>query len=61
MVLGNLNEVLYQNEKFGGRLRSETLMQNFRRAMDQRNLYDLGYCGDPFTWINKHMDDTFTK
>lgn len=61
MVIGDFNEIPYHFEKVGGRQRSETLMSNFRQAMEVCNLYDLGHMEDPFTWSNKHEIFTFTK
>ncbi|XP_041027017.1 uncharacterized protein LOC121267238 [Juglans microcarpa x Juglans regia] len=33
----------------------------FREALIDRNLYDLGWKGDRFTWSNTHGDESFTK
>ncbi|XP_042968657.1 uncharacterized protein LOC122301395 [Carya illinoinensis] len=33
----------------------------FREALDQCQLYDLGFRGDMYTWSDKHEDDTYTK
>lgn len=32
MVIGDFNEILYHFEKVGGRKRTETLMENFRKT-----------------------------
>ncbi|XP_042984774.1 uncharacterized protein LOC122313665 [Carya illinoinensis] len=36
-------------------------MAHFREALDVSELYDIGWCGDKFTWSNRHSDETFTK
>lgn len=61
MVIGDFNEILYHIVKVGGRQRNETLMSNFRSNLDDCNLYDLGYSGDPYTWSNKHECSSFMK
>ncbi|XP_035545957.1 uncharacterized protein LOC118348440 [Juglans regia] len=45
----------------GGRPRAETQMADFRKALDDNRLFDLGWKGNKYTWSNKHMDSTFTK
>ncbi|XP_035547368.1 uncharacterized protein LOC118348906 [Juglans regia] len=58
---GDFNELLRQEEKKGGKLRDERGMSMFREVLSENNLSDLGYVGCPFTWSNKHGDQTFTK
>ncbi|KAF5449972.1 hypothetical protein F2P56_030362 [Juglans regia] len=60
-VIGDFNEILCQTEKMGGRPRPETQMVDFRKALDDNRLFDLGWKGNKYTWSNKHMDSTFTK
>lgn len=36
-------------------------MYNFREALDNNNLHDLGYFSDYFTWSNMHDNITYTK
>jgi hypothetical protein len=48
--MGDLNDILYQFEKEGGRTRAVNCMQAFRDAIDDCNLTDMGYIGDKFTW-----------
>jgi hypothetical protein len=50
LVMGDLNDILYQFEKEGGRTRAVNCMQAFRDAIDDCNLTDMGYIGDKFTW-----------
>ncbi|KAF5471486.1 hypothetical protein F2P56_008274 [Juglans regia] len=60
-IVGDFNEILTNDEKWGGRARPEGQMELFREVMNEGNLYDLGWKGDKFTWSNSHGDDTFTK
>jgi hypothetical protein len=48
--MGDLNEILYDHEKEGGRTRPRQYMQAFHNAMDDCDLHDLGYMGDSFMW-----------
>ncbi|XP_042952171.1 uncharacterized protein LOC122289257 [Carya illinoinensis] len=60
-VLGDFNEILAHDEKFGGKQRPERQMVRFREVLEEGGLFDLGWRGDKFTWSNKHEDETFTK
>jgi endonuclease/exonuclease/phosphatase family metal-dependent hydrolase len=48
--MGDLNDILYQFEKEGGRSRPAHCMQAFRDAIEDCNLVDMRYIGDKFTW-----------
>ncbi|XP_042952162.1 uncharacterized protein LOC122289251 [Carya illinoinensis] len=60
-VAGDFNEIIYQTEKWGGGQREESQMRMFREAMEENELFDLGYSGGRYTWSNGHMDGTFVK
>jgi hypothetical protein len=49
-LLGDFNEILCSHEKEEGNFRPQGYMQAFRDAIDDCNLVDLGYSGEPFTW-----------
>lgn len=53
VVGGDLNEILWDSEKKGGPSRATGLMDNFRVALSDCNLRDLGFRGDIFTWCNR--------
>ena len=53
---GDFNEILFQHEKEGGAPRSKTMMENFRRALEDCELHDLGFVGDVYMWRNHHHD-----
>lgn len=61
MVVGDFNKILHHDKNFGGKQRSERLMQDFQMALDYCSLFYLGFRGDSFTWSNKNMINTFTK
>jgi hypothetical protein len=50
VVMGDLNEILYDHEKEGGRKRPAKYLQAFHNTLDDCGLHDLGYSGDSFTW-----------
>lgn len=51
IVIGDYNEILSNNDKHGGAIRSETQMDAFHSTMDHCHLLPLPYyIGDLFTW-----------
>ncbi|KAG6635752.1 hypothetical protein CIPAW_11G064200 [Carya illinoinensis] len=60
-VVGDFNEILIQTEKVGGRQRAELQMNQFREALEDTMLYDLGCRNGFYTWSNRHNDHSFTK
>ncbi|XP_042964646.1 uncharacterized protein LOC122298864 [Carya illinoinensis] len=60
-VMGDFNEILFQNEKVGGRQRSESQLIQFREMMEDNLLYDLGCCNGFYTWSNRHSNVSFIK
>ena len=46
-----LDEITKTHEKKDGRLRPYIQMKNFRDALDECGLMDLGYVGSKFTWF----------
>lgn len=61
MVLGDFNEVLVASKKWGGGVRSQRLMRDFQRALEECDLVDLGYRGSKFTWSNCQENEEFIK
>lgn len=59
--IGDFNEILYQNEKEGGRLRPSIQMVVSRTTLQDNNLFDIGQRGPKFIWCNRHQDESFTK
>lgn len=56
LVLGDFNEILYNDENSGGPRRQVGSILLFREALVDCKLEDMGYFGSKFTWSNK-----FTK
>lgn len=49
LCAGDFNELLKSHEKLGGQLRPYWQMQQFREALDECRLLDLGFVGHKFT------------
>jgi hypothetical protein len=64
-IIGDFNEIMFSHEKYGGNPRPEPFMQAFRDALDDCELEDLGFSGDPFTWkrgrIHERLDRVVTN
>jgi hypothetical protein len=62
LCMGDFNEVLFTHEKEGGPARAPRCMDAFRRALEDCNLEDLGFIGDPFTWRNNwHVSSGYVR
>uniref|UniRef100_A0A803PZC4 Endonuclease/exonuclease/phosphatase domain-containing protein n=1 Tax=Cannabis sativa TaxID=3483 RepID=A0A803PZC4_CANSA len=53
LVIGDFNEILSNQNKSGGTLRSESQMNAFRSALDYCHLSDPPFQGDCYTWAKK--------
>ncbi|KAK9749853.1 hypothetical protein RND81_02G155300 [Saponaria officinalis] len=53
LVAGDFNQILFGEEKKRGVPRSQRKMEEFREALDDCGLKDIGCEGQPFTWCNK--------
>lgn len=51
---GDFNEILFNCEKEGGLPRPEECKESSRKVLEECDLHDLGFTGDPFTWRNHH-------
>lgn len=49
---GDFNEVCFSSKKSGGAVSDWSRMEDFRSAIDECGLFDLGYNGHKFTWSN---------
>lgn len=54
VCLGEFNEILSIDEKRGGRQRPERQIQQFKDALDDCGLMDLGFKGPKFTWFRRN-------
>lgn len=55
LCFGDFNEVLNLNEKLGGREKRVNMVNEFREAIRDCDLKDLGSIGYPFTWSNRRF------
>ena len=53
---GNFNEIVRQEEKWGGAPRDHNQMQLFRDVIDECRFMDLGFMGPKFTWAKHYVD-----
>ena len=51
LCLGDFNEILSMNEKFGGANRPQQQMDSFREIVNYCGFHDLGYCGPDYTGV----------
>ncbi|KAL6141777.1 hypothetical protein ACLB2K_060064 [Fragaria x ananassa] len=49
IVVGDFNEILHEDEKEGGLARNPNQILRFQGALDDAELFDLGFRGAPFT------------
>ena len=56
IIAGDFNDILSNDEKWGGVLREERSFRDFRDFIDQNSLIDIGFEGQPWTWSN-HWDN----
>lgn len=49
-VVRDFNEMLYENEKRGGRKQPYNLLVGFMETLNECGLQDLGYVGEKYTW-----------
>ncbi|XP_024175552.1 uncharacterized protein LOC112181445 [Rosa chinensis] len=72
LVAGDFNEIMSNNDKFGGPPRAVTPMATFRRTLADCDLLDMGFVGSHFTWsrpstgnaleqLSRKIYDTGTK
>ena len=56
LYVGDFNELVRQDEKLGGAIRSNNQMQLFKDVLDECGFMDLGFVSPKFTW-NRHFED----
>jgi hypothetical protein len=61
LCMGDFNEILEHGDKWGGARRARTLIDNFKGALEDCSLSDLGASGPRFTWNNGRHGRDFTK
>ena len=55
LCMGDLNELMHSNEKFGPTPADVNRINNFCASVKQCGLIDLGYNGPAYTWTNKRF------
>ena len=53
LMLGDSNEVLCGEDKFGGNRVNLNRALDFKNCLDECNMLDLGFAGPKFTWTNR--------
>jgi endonuclease/exonuclease/phosphatase (EEP) superfamily protein YafD len=61
LCVGDFNEITHQVKKLGACHRRESQMEDFRNALDNCHLGDMGFTGPRFTWSNKRHERTYTQ
>jgi hypothetical protein len=61
LCIGDLNVILSQDEKYGGRPFACSSTDSFRSFLDSFGMIDLGFSGNPFTWTNKRQNHHLIK
>jgi hypothetical protein len=61
LCMGDFNETMYNNEHFSRSARPEWQMRNFREAIEDCQLLDVGWSGTAYTWDNQQLGDQNIK
>ncbi|XP_026411087.1 uncharacterized protein LOC113306356 [Papaver somniferum] len=58
IVLGDLNFILRQEEKFGGNTIPQSQLDEVKNHLDQLDHFDMNYRSNPFTWSNHRSNNS---
>jgi hypothetical protein len=61
MCIGDFNEIVEHSEKWGGVLRCDGQMEQFRAILEDCGLSDLGYLVPKYTWTNGQHGGNFIE
>ncbi|KAH7865079.1 hypothetical protein Vadar_001961 [Vaccinium darrowii] len=61
IIWGDFNDLLWPDEKQGGRRREVWSLRVFRQFVTELGAIDMGFSGYPFTWINRRYGDGLIK
>ncbi|KAG5536301.1 hypothetical protein RHGRI_023918 [Rhododendron griersonianum] len=59
LCMGDFNQVLAADDKFGGHLPSQNALASFHHMISACGLVDLEFKGPKFTWRNNRSEDSF--
>ena len=54
--MGDFNDLYSNEEKWRGRIRQEWSFFDFRQFIQENQLIDIGFEGNPWTWCNQWQD-----
>ena len=57
LLAGDFNDILSNEEKWGGRAREDRSFKDFNSFIENNSLVDLGFNGNPWTWSNNWEDE----
>ena len=52
LIAGDFNDIVSNEEKWGGNSRLESSFQDFKQFINGNHLLDIGFVGHPWTWSN---------
>ncbi|XP_074356448.1 uncharacterized protein LOC141696167 [Apium graveolens] len=61
VLIGDMNNVLSQTDKKGGRMYPSWLIQGFKEVLEDCNLVDMELLGYPYTWERGHGTDDWVE
>ena len=56
LCMGDFNDILYEYENEGGKMRAAKKIKGFRQMVENCKLIDLQFKGQKFTWINRREE-----
>ena len=59
LMLGDFNEVLSGDDKFGGNSVNLNRVLEFKECLDECNMLDLGFAGPKYTWTNSRHPEIY--
>ena len=58
MLVGDFNAIVSSLERKGGSTPNTSIIAEFSSFIHSMGLQDCSFSGSPFTWCNKHLDNT---